>query len=872
MRSRALLAFALIPIVTLAAQVPARRPVRLVVAIAIDQFRPDYLDRFKAQFNGGLGMLLRDAVFFRHGEQDHAITETAPGHSTMMSGRSPASTGIVTNDLGVPDSAMPLIGSPALGASPRRFLGTTLLDWMSARDPKTRSLSVSRKDRGAILPIGRLPTAVYWWSRGHFTTSRYYADTLPAWVVAWNAREPVNTLRGTWWTLSRPDSFYPEPDDRPYEHGGKDFLFPHQIIADSVKALTAIVDYPVMDSLTLDFAWRGVRALQLGRRNGVDFLSLSLSTTDAVGHAYGRGSREMHDQVLDVDRWLGAFFDSLKTIVPLDQVIISLTADHGSTEFPTAGKGGKANLAPMVHALNATARALGVTDLRAIGDQGLIYGNFKALTNRGLNVDSLADATAAEVSKFAGVKRVYTHKTLAAALKSDIDAMRWRRELPGDFPWLVATIAKPDFIFAATDTWTGHGTTNADDVQVPILFRVPGVPARRIERTVRTVDIAPTLAALLGIKPAQKLEGIALPEVLAQHDAAMVHARALLASRPIIDGHNDLAWEIRVNNISRMDVDKYPLRTRAPGQTDFTRLKSGGVGGQFWSVYIPGDDTAKQYGYAKMQLEQIDIARRFIASYPDQLQLALGFNDVLKARKAGKVASLLGMEGGHAIENSLALLRMYYDLGVRYMTLTHNVTLDWADAALDDTKPSRHGLTDFGRDVVRGMNRLGMIVDLSHVAPSTMSAALDVTVAPVMFSHSSARALMDHPRNVPDSILARLPKNGGVVMVTFVSGFLKDIKSPAPNATPNDVADHIEHVRKVAGIDHVGLGSDYDGTTELPDGMGDVSGFPLVFAELIRRGWSDADLRKLAGGNILRVLRDVETTRDRLARARQHRR
>ncbi len=355
--------------------------------------------------------------------------------------------------------------------------------------------------------------------------------------------------------------------------------------------------------------------------------------------------------------------------------------------------------------------------------------------------------------------------------------------------------------------------------------------------------------------------------LVAQDDAALAHARAFLASRPIIDGHNDLPWEIRVNAISKMNVDKYPLRTRAPGQTDFARLKSGGVGGQFWSVYIPGDDTAKQYGYSKMQLEQIDIARRMIAKYPDQLQLSLGYADVLRARKAGKVASLLGMEGGHAIENSLALLRMYYDLGVRYMTLTHNVTLDWADAALDDTKPSRHGLTEFGRDVVREMNRLGMVVDLSHVAPSTMSAALDVAVAPVMFSHSSARALMDTPRDVPDSILARLPKNGGVVMVTFVSGFLKEIKAPAPNATPHDVADHIEHVRQIAGIDHVGLGSDYDGTSELPDGMKDVSGFPLVFAELIRRGWTDTDLRKLAGGNILRVLRDVERTRDRLAKA-----
>jgi membrane dipeptidase len=380
----------------------------------------------------------------------------------------------------------------------------------------------------------------------------------------------------------------------------------------------------------------------------------------------------------------------------------------------------------------------------------------------------------------------------------------------------------------------------------------------------------------------------------AQDDAALRHARELLADRPIIDGHNDLPWEIRTNAISKMDVAKYPLRTRAPGQTDFARLKEGGVGGQFWSVYIPGE--YPDSGYARMQLEEIDIARRMIAMYPDQLQLALSADDVVKARKAGKVASLLGMEGGHAIENSLGALRMYYALGARYMTLTHNVTLDWADAALDSAKHG--GLTDFGRQVVHEMNRLGMIVDLSHVSPGTMSDALDATEAPVMFSHSSARAITDVPRNVPDSILRRLRSNGGVVMVTFVGSFIStpmrdwansvdslrqamqaagvprqewrtrfaswEQAHPRPHATVADLADHVEHVRDVAGIDHVGLGGDYDGTSGLPEGMEDVSGYPILFAELIRRGWSDADLRKLAGENILRVLREVEQVRDRL--------
>ena len=514
MRPKLILSLILLPSVSVAAQARTAPPPRLVLAIAVDQFRPDYLDRWRTQFTGGLARLLKEGVFYPHGEQDHALTETAPGHSTMMSGRSPASTGIVTNDLGVPDSTMPLIGSPTTGASPRRFVGTTLLDWLVARDPATRALSVSRKDRGAILPVGKSKQPVFWWASGHFTTSRYYADTLPSWVVAWNARDPVGKLKGTTWTLSRADSFYHENDDRPFEHGGRDYLFPHLIVADSARAASAIVDYPVMDSLTLDFALAGIRALQIGKRNGVDFVSISLSTTDAVGHSFGQGSREIHDQVLDVDRWLGSFLDSLSKIVPLDQVIISLTADHGSTEFPAAGKGGKANIAPVARNLNTWAKDHAMPDLRAVADQGLIYGNFAALAERGLNIDSLAEATAAEIAKLAGIKHVYTHRTLAAAPKTDLDAMRWRRELPATFPWLVAAIALPDHIFSSSDASTGHGTTNLDDVRVPLLFRVPGHPAARVERTARTIDIAPTLASLLGLKPLEPVEGVALPEVI----------------------------------------------------------------------------------------------------------------------------------------------------------------------------------------------------------------------------------------------------------------------------------------------------------------------------------------------------------------------
>ncbi len=382
-------------------------------------------------------------------------------------------------------------------------------------------------------------------------------------------------------------------------------------------------------------------------------------------------------------------------------------------------------------------------------------------------------------------------------------------------------------------------------------------------------------------------------------DAALERARKLLRSTPLIDGHNDLPWEIRQSKTAPRDVQAYDLRARTRGHTDLARLEEGGVAAQFWSIYIPGE--IRDSGYARVQLEEFDIARRMIAAYPDRLSLALTSADIERNFKQKRISSLLGMEGGHAIENSLGALRSYYALGARYMTLTHNVTLDWADAALD--KALHGGLTEFGREVVREMNRLGMLVDLSHVSPATMSDVLDMAEAPVIFSHSSARAIVDYPRNVPDSILARMPKNGGVVMVTFVPAFVSpEVQAwereeeaagrqvdaavadsaerrkrrdewvaahPRPRATLAQVADHIEHVRDVAGVDHVGIGSDFDGITTVPVGLEDVASFPRLFAELIRRGWSDADLKKLAGQNLLRVFRQAEATAARLQATRQ---
>lgn len=378
-------------------------------------------------------------------------------------------------------------------------------------------------------------------------------------------------------------------------------------------------------------------------------------------------------------------------------------------------------------------------------------------------------------------------------------------------------------------------------------------------------------------------------------------ARRLLGEAPLVDGHNDLPWVIRTDKAAPRDVERYEIeRRRDDGDTDLPRLREGGVGTQFWSVYVPGE--AEGRPYAIKQLEQLDIARRLVARHGDALAFAGSIDEIEAARARGKVASLFGIEGGHVIENSLGALRTFYDLGARYMTLTHNVTTDWADAALD--RPRHHGLSAFGKEVVREMNRLGMMVDLSHVSPEVMRDALDVTEAPVIFSHSCARALADHPRNVPDEILERVPKNGGVVMVTFVPPFVSpetarwqralDARThaappgasggtkaagapkaegedatraahiaqagPRPKATLVQVADHIDHVRKHAGADHVGIGGDFYGASveDRVVGLEDVSKYPDLIAELLRRGWSDDDVRKLTRGNALRVLREVE--------------
>lgn len=391
--------------------------------------------------------------------------------------------------------------------------------------------------------------------------------------------------------------------------------------------------------------------------------------------------------------------------------------------------------------------------------------------------------------------------------------------------------------------------------------------------------------------------------VSAMPDQYEQKARAILRSAPVLDGHNDIPYTIREHfrgKLAEFDFLRLPDETRQSVHTDIERLRQGGVGGQFWSVFVPSEQPEPEA--LRMTLEQIDIARRLIAAYPDHLIAARSAADIERAMKSGRIASLLGAEGGHSIASSLGVLRQFHDLGVRYMTLTHNTNTGWADSATD--APRHGGLSPFGIEVVREMNRIGMLVDLSHVSAATMHDALDVAEAPVIFSHSSAFALVPHARNVPDDVLKRLPRNGGIIMISFIPAFTSNVflndfhaagaaektrleklhpgdpqavaagmktwlaDHPAPQATLAQVADHIDHVRKLIGIDHIGIGSDFDGISHTPSGLDDAATYPALFAELLRRGYSPDDLRKIANGNILRVMRAAEATATRLAKSR----
>ncbi len=400
------------------------------------------------------------------------------------------------------------------------------------------------------------------------------------------------------------------------------------------------------------------------------------------------------------------------------------------------------------------------------------------------------------------------------------------------------------------------------------------------------------LAMVLSVVPASVAEDKQAPPkpTTTSRTPVVLTDEALKLQRDSLvwDGHNDLPWQFR----EKKDLSFQIIDLNKPQKglhTDIPRLRKGGLGAQFWSAYVP-TETAKKGTAVRDTLEQIDVIKRMVKTYPDTFEMAYTADDVVRIHKEGKIASLIGVEGGHSIDNSLGVLRMYYELGVRYMTLTHSDNTDWADSATD--KPVHHGLTEFGEQVVREMNRLGMLVDISHVSPETMRAALRVSKAPLIASHSSAFALADHPRNVPDDVLELVKKNGGVVMVNFYSGFItpegarltKDMfqvgrdlqkkypderefkaameqyrqEHPIPTGSVHDVVDHIEHIIQVAGIDHVGLGSDFDGINSTPKQLEDVSCYPYITQELLNRGHSKEDIQKVLGLNILRVMREAE--------------
>ena len=494
----------------------------LVVFITIDQLRGDYFTRFGRQFTGGLHRFDMAGAHFTNAFQDHANTETAPGHASTMSGRFPVHTGIAANTAGVNDPGSPLIGSRDPGASPFRFRGTTLLDWMKQSNAATRFLSVSRKDRAAILPIGKSKGDVYWYaSNATFTQSQYYGTELPTWVTTFNAQQHPLDYAGWKWTPLLPDTAYAEPDSVPVEALGRDFLFPHTISDDPTMAAGVLANFPVMDELILRFALAGLKQLQLGTNpKRTDLLNISLSTTDAVGHKYGPDSKELHDQLLRVDRYLGAFVDSLFAIRDSTRIILTLTGDHGMSPFPnvlstvTPNPGARfVDVSPPFDSLLLRLAALGVdTNQVALGDGGLMIGDTTSFVKAKLSVDSVARALAAQIRAIPGVNRVDMLSDLAKAdTVSDVIAMRWLHMFtPGGTMRFVTTLDR--YNYSSGVKYATHGTPWDQDAWVPVIFWGTPFQPGKYDARVRVVDMAPTLADVLGIKPMETLDGVVLKQ------------------------------------------------------------------------------------------------------------------------------------------------------------------------------------------------------------------------------------------------------------------------------------------------------------------------------------------------------------------------
>ncbi|HXG71858.1 MAG TPA: alkaline phosphatase family protein [Gemmatimonadaceae bacterium] len=498
-------------------------PPSLVVLITVDQLRGDYLDRFASQLKGGFGRLTRGGAWFTNAHHDHAITETAPGHATLLSGRFPRSTGISANDAGVFDETSPLLGAPtgaAGGASPARFQGSTLVDWLHARDSRSRVLSVSMKDRGAILPVGRSRAEVYWYlPDGRFTTSRYYRDSLPQWVTRFNARRLPQSYAGRSWVPMLPDSAYREADSVYLESRGIDPVFPHVLPADSAAAAGHVRLTPWMDEITLALALDGLRELSLGAGPQTDLLAVSLSATDLIGHSFGPDSKEIHDQMLRLDRSLGVFIDSLYRVRDSLRVAIVLSSDHGVGKIPelavaaTGQSAERVNLAGPVARLRARLIDLGLKDDAFDVNQRTARVNRTRDRGRDAAIDAALNAFAGEARRVPGVARVDRFRNLIGRdTLTDPVARRWAHQFPPASGVELAITLTPFSIFGSIVAT--HGSPYDYDTNVPLIFYGPAFTPGRYSGFVRTVDLAPTLAQITGVVAGEKLDGVVLRQAI----------------------------------------------------------------------------------------------------------------------------------------------------------------------------------------------------------------------------------------------------------------------------------------------------------------------------------------------------------------------
>ncbi len=487
---------------------------RLIVMITVDQMRYDYLERFASEYQSGLARLIKGGAIYTNGFQDHANTETAPGHATVLSGREPYRTGIVLNSYGVGDPRSPLIGGGGPGASPFRFRGTALIDWMKAKDRRSRALSVSRKDRGAILPVGRSKESVFWYaSNGNFTTSTYYADTLPAWVKRFNARRIPQSYAGKAWELLLPASAYPEPDTVSIEDLGRETAFPHGLSADTARATRDFIGFPWMDELTVAFALDGVNAMRLGDGPAPDLLAVSLSSTDAVGHRFGMASREMHDQMLRLDRAIGTLIDSLYKLRDSSRIVFALTADHAVTLPPELAKGEPGALPPLRVDLSELAKTFRQAIVKRGGDSSsfdfedaMAFADKEALEKKGIKVDSLARAFAEAAKREPGVYRADLFQTILKADTTDPIVRRWRHAVPPEYPVVVVVTLDHGSVWGGYATGI-HGSPWDDDCHVPIVFYGPNIASGRHDEFSAVVNIGPTLAHMVGASPTEPVDG-----------------------------------------------------------------------------------------------------------------------------------------------------------------------------------------------------------------------------------------------------------------------------------------------------------------------------------------------------------------------------